>query len=483
MTFVSRHISDMEPLPSGLLLLAALLSASRAEELIYAQVGQTVTLKPPENYKTQTYYLSWHFGELELAWTNHMSGNKVIKHENWDTALSGNSLVVKEIRQNQFGIYKCKVDEKIWTYKVLRLKVSAEPPSLVLSGRTVTLVCDAEPPNSLQKPGIHWLNPQGEKITQATHRVQVSSRHSGWWTCVINLDRKEATAQINVTVVDLYSPPMAYTSTSSPLAVPCSVPKASWEQIKSLGLREGHWQFFPRSKSNLVSADAQRLFTLSLEEPVSWKANQTRGLTPVSDFKTPNLSLGRTLGRADDRGDYVCTLKFESGPPLSRTVQVNVLEIAASPGTVLISGQQLNLTCGLGVPLTSDLHLKWISPERTTIRSGQLTIPAVGVGNSGKWRCELWRNNTRLTLAVITLKIEPKLSVWMLVIICSVAVIVLLLLLLGFILCRRRRVRVRPRSRLNPDKAENVTPEPIHHAGCCLLSDFCSPKPKGFYRT
>lgn len=127
---------------------------------------------------------------------------------------------------------------------------------------------------------------------------------------------------------------MEYTSTSSPLAVPCSVTKASWEQIKSLGLREGHWQFFPRSKSNLVSADAQRLFTLSLEEPVSWKANQTRGLTPVSDFKTPNLSLGRTLGRANDRGDYVCTLKFETGPPLSRTVRVNVLE-SKSVQTVL----------------------------------------------------------------------------------------------------------------------------------------------------
>lgn len=119
---------------------------------------------------------------------------------------------------------------------------------------------------------------------------------------------------------------MEYTSTSSPLAVPCSVSKVRWEQIKSLGLREGHWQFFPASTSHLVSAEAQRLFTLSLEEPVSWKPNQTRGLTPVPEFKNQNLSLRRTLGRADDRGDYMCTLKFDSGVTLSTTVGVEVLE-------------------------------------------------------------------------------------------------------------------------------------------------------------
>lgn len=125
---------------------------------------------------------------------------------------------------------------------------------------------------------------------------------------------------------------MEYTSTSSPLAVPCSIPApAPWELIKSLGLREGHWQFFPTSTSNRVSAEAQRLFTLSLEEPVSWKPNQTRGLTPVSDFKKRNLSLSRKLGRADDRGDYVCTLKFESGITLSTTVRVNVLESKSAP--------------------------------------------------------------------------------------------------------------------------------------------------------
>lgn len=35
--------------------------------------------------------------------------------------MSDGSLIVKEIRKDQFGIFKCKVNEKITTYKVLRL--------------------------------------------------------------------------------------------------------------------------------------------------------------------------------------------------------------------------------------------------------------------------------------------------------------------------------------------------------------------------
>lgn len=88
--------------------------------------------------------------------------------------------------------------------------MSAEPPPLVLPGQTVTLVCDAQPPNGPQKPEIHWLNPQGEKITQATHSVKVTGGHGGRWTCVVTLDRKRVTAQISVTVVGEDAPAGAF---------------------------------------------------------------------------------------------------------------------------------------------------------------------------------------------------------------------------------------------------------------------------------
>lgn len=46
----------------------------------------------------------------------------------------------------------------------------------------------------------------------------------------------------------------------------------------------------------------------------------------MSDFKTGYLSLTRRQGRADDSGDYVCTLQFKNGITLNRTVQVEFLQ-------------------------------------------------------------------------------------------------------------------------------------------------------------
>lgn len=52
-----------------------------AEEVMYAQVGQTVTLNPPEDFKSQKYYLNWYFGDREIAWANYMGGHNVIQGE------------------------------------------------------------------------------------------------------------------------------------------------------------------------------------------------------------------------------------------------------------------------------------------------------------------------------------------------------------------------------------------------------------------
>lgn len=89
--------------------------------------------------------------------------------------------------------------------------------------------------------------------------------------------------------------------------------------------------------------------------------------------------------------------------------EVSHSPVSSAPAKDLISGQQLNLTCSLGVPLTSDLRLKWIPPQRSSLPPLQtrerLAIPAVAAGDGGKWRCELWRDDRLLTSAVITLKI------------------------------------------------------------------------------
>ncbi|XP_070691306.1 CD4-1 molecule [Pempheris klunzingeri] len=457
---------------SILILIAVLKSTTGAEEVIYAQVGETVTLKAPVDNDFQS-YLYWLYGkDISLGWRHPHGANNINADGHWTghLSMSDHSLTIKNIQQEHFVTVLCKIlntPAPIATYRLLRVNVTMSPHSLLLPGDSLSLACTVE--THQRKPQIYWLNPQGQKMNnRGLLTVRASGEYNGQWTCVVTNDKKEYKAKISVTVMDLSppSPHHQYTSKSSPLTIPCSIPaRISWEQIKAKGIQGIHWDFFPKPGLN-----PQRLFSLSLEDPLTWKPDQHRGLTPVQDLKGRNLSLTRNRGKEEDKGDYVCTLEFNNGLALNRTIHVKVLQIISTPGKELISGQQVNLTCGIGHSLPSDLQLKWIPPEQSSLSSlgpdhqhTHLTIPEVGMGDGGKWRCELRQNNTLLTSAVITLKIEKaKLSVWMLVIICSVTVIIILLILF-FILYRRRKRKLTH----------------LRHRLCQCKN----PKPKGFYRT
>ncbi|KAI3361156.1 hypothetical protein L3Q82_013360, partial [Scortum barcoo] len=394
---------------------------------IYTQVGDTITLHPSGVVDLRKHYVNWFFGGKELAWSNPLGNKQVtVTDEPFINRLSFSedySLIIKNIAQEHFGIFTCAVKTGISSkmtisIQVLKVTVTMNPPYPLLPEESLSLVCNAQIPQSNKMPQIHWLNPQGEKMTNNNGQLTViaNAQHNGKWTCVVTNNGKENEAKISVTVLDL-SPASShsqYTSISSPLNIPCSIPDhISWEQMKAKGIRGVHWSFRPKTGTiPTTDDDPQRLFFLSLEEPMTWKANKTKGLTPVANPKTKNLSLTRSKGREEDRGDYVCTLEFKNGVTLNRIVHVEMLQITLSPETNLISGQQLNLTCGLGHPLPSDLQLKWFPPEQSSLPSltpdrhpAHLTIPEVGTGDSGKWRCELWQNSTSLSSVVIVLKI------------------------------------------------------------------------------
>ncbi|XP_041649770.1 CD4-1 molecule [Cheilinus undulatus] len=465
---------------SILILAAVFKSATRAEveELVYVQLGDKVILKPPVVANLQDHYLYWFFeGENgpKLAWRNIFGGKKLIGDESWNKRVSlsdDDSLVITDIQQEQFGTVICVVnkdDQKhLRTYKLLKVNVAMDPTSPLVPGESLTLTCSEETPNIYRKPAIHWLSPQGKKIKANRGRItaRVTGQDDGQWACVVTNNNKESKANISVTVVDLSPAPdhLQYTSTSSPLTIPCSIPAhITWEKVKAVNIQEVNWYFFPKPN------DSQRLFYLNPIDPPTWTKDQGRDLTHVPDLKKGVLSLTRKLGRKDDKGDYVCSMKVRNGVTLNVTVHVKVLQITSSPAAGIISGQQVDLTCGLGESLHSDLKLKWVPPRQSPLpplkpdhHPAQLIIPEVGTGHEGKWRCELWQGNKTLTSAAIALKIERKLSVWMLVIICSVTVIVVLLLLLLFIIYRRRHKSKHIRHRLCKCK---------------------NPKPKGFYRT
>lgn len=81
-----------------------------------------------------------------------------------------------------------------------------------------------------------------------------------------------------------------------------------------------------------------------MEDPASWKVEHDRGLTPFSDFKRGNLSVTRNRGREDDRGDYVCSLKFKKGVNLNSTLHVNVLQskLKKTPPIFFLASAALN---------------------------------------------------------------------------------------------------------------------------------------------
>lgn len=68
-----------------------------AQEIVYAQVGQTVTLNPPANFKSPQYYLEWSFGETELAWSNYLNGKKIIARE-WHNYEQINKIVEGSVK-------------------------------------------------------------------------------------------------------------------------------------------------------------------------------------------------------------------------------------------------------------------------------------------------------------------------------------------------------------------------------------------------
>lgn len=459
-----------------LILFSVFFSVTGAGEVIYAQVGDTVTLKTTE-YNQQKYhywYFNNHDNKLRLAWLNPLGGKVLLQDKNWKISLSGNSLIIKDIRDEQFGTFLWEhnsgnsLNLKVTTYTVLKLRVM-KPNSVVLPGESVSLGCFVDAPPGQVKPDVHWLDPRGVRVknNRGTLDKKAESQDSGKWTCVVGTKN---TAHISVSVVDLApSPENLYSSTSSRLTVPCSLPSwISWDHLKQKGIQEVQWHFSPKTSSS--PASDQRLWLLhpSPGSSFTWKKDKDRDLVPVSDATKRNLSLSRDTARVEDRGDFTCSMAFQNGSTLSRTVHVEVLQLASFIGTEFTSGQTLNLSCSTGEPLTSDMQLKWFPPDQSSLlksdrHGAHLAIKEASTGDGGKWRCELWRRDLLLASAELKLTIEPKLSVWMLAIICSAIVILILLVILTFILCRRKQHKTRN-----------------HRHRLCQCKN---PKPKGFYRT
>ncbi|XP_051921146.1 CD4-1 molecule [Hippocampus zosterae] len=451
-----------------MLVLAALLWTPSCEKLVYVKEGDTVTLRL-DGLEANSKYLYWSHHRLQsgwLAWRHPLRGWSFTQDERWAGRLSvsQDALSINGVKGDDFGTVVFSRLSNLHgeitpmkSFTISKITVSVDTKYTVLvSHEVVTLSCHVDTPPNHRQPELYWLNPVGERITPSggQFRVAVTGRDNGRWSCVVVKDDGEDTAWLFITVLDLLPAPEfpLYTSEQSSLSIPCPFAfNISWEQFQPRKVKKVSWcsgELF--YQQFIINPEMILVFSPNKAEQ-GWRSNTSRGKSFVADLQKGGLILSKKQWGVEDRGHYRCKIKFGNDNTLSRTVSVEVLRVVSSTGLALHSGQSVNLTCSLGKALPRDHWVKWFPPERSAARSllssgrpdpPQIVLAETGPDDGGRWRCELWRNTTRLTSAEITLAVSRRLSAWMPVSIGGAAAVIAVLLLLICITWRhRRRVR------------------------------------------
>ncbi|XP_077382052.1 CD4-1 molecule [Festucalex cinctus] len=474
-----------------MLVMAALMWTASCEEAVYVKEGDAVTLRL-DGLNPTSKYLYWAHSQLQPGWLASLHPMNhdwtVTQDERWANrlSLSKDALRIKNVTPVDFGtvVFSTIVHNNNITpmksFRISKITVSANSKhSPLLTREAVMFSCRADTPPGHRQPAIYWLNPAGERFPQSGGQLQVvvTGRDNGRWSCVVVKDGGEDRASIFITVIDLSPAPEypVYTSERSSLSIRCPFAgNVSWEQFQSRGILKVRWQYGFKRLGHHIIIDKETFLTFSPTKAVQgWRSNTSRGSGFVAEFEASSLVLSKKHWRAEDRGHYMCSFKFSDRTFLDRVISVDVLQIVSSAGSALVRGRSVNLTCSLGRELPRDHRLKWRPPERSAARfllgSGlgdpaRIVIPGAGPDDGGRWRCELWRNGTRLTSAEIALTVvDPRLSTGMIVSLGGAAVAIAVLLLLICVTWRHRQRKTRRRRR---------------RLRVCHCKQ---PKPKGFY--
>ncbi|NP_001187155.1 CD4-1 molecule precursor [Ictalurus punctatus] len=464
-----------------LLLLAPCHSAADEPKGIFAQFGNSVTL-PRRIWGIEgKIHVNWYFQDNLLISRNPtLSASKTV-HNRFSLS-SDSSLIISNVEKSDFGIFKCEqhhlVETITDTYKLYEVMMSTPPPLLV--GASLDLSCEIESEGFKLVHEIKWFGPDNtlyvgsSSSNQRTLRVtKVSSIHSGKWTCAVRYGASiTLKARTDVIIVDLASssPDPIYTSDSSiNFLIPCSLSsKIPWSTVNATGVTGGSWHFTPFKSSE----SSLPLLKLQLNPSPAWKfPSGTHTLLMETDLKNHELGVKISKVSINERGNYTCSLEFGSRT-LSRSVQVEVLQVISSEGKVIYEGNTVNLTCTLGHHMTPDLEVNWIPPYGSSLSklsppyTTMLSIPGVSVKDSGRWTCQLKKNATLLTSATISLKIEKApVNIWLVVAIIGGLLVFILIAVITVFIIRRHRQMMRYRCRKG-------------RVCCCK-----NPKPKGFYKT
>ncbi|XP_007250942.3 CD4-1 molecule [Astyanax mexicanus] len=464
-----------------MLFLQLVLARSTTGQKIFAQVGGSATLPKGQFAETENVYVRWYFSVTGannftlLIWRKHKDPPKP-ENKDWQSRVSlseDSSLIISHILESDFnGVFKCEQDNfrnsAEARYSLTRVQMPMN--LLLLEGEELSLDCKMETP-------VKWTAPNGtsyiNRLSGNKNILKVPNtliQDSGVWACEASAGLRKFRAATAVTILGLSPPPSdtVYTSLSSSITLPCSLSTdVPWSQLREKGLQGGSWSFSPPNQS---LQQGHQLLTLGPNQTQAWRAQSTTSCLTEREFKNRDLSAQTQKVSTDCRGTYQCSLEFRNKRPMRRTVKLEVLEALSSApaGAPLLEGDKVSLNCSLGVPLPSDLGVKWTPPKSSAFslpkaHGVHLFLPAVSVKDSGVWRCELMKNSVVLTSASVALKIEKLVKTWVIVTICSASIFILLLIITLIIIHRRRQVVItRRKTRF-----------------CCCKN----PQPKGFYKS
>ncbi|XP_035248809.1 CD4-1 molecule isoform X2 [Anguilla anguilla] len=454
---------------------AVFTTQSEAIEVIYGQLGGSVTL-PKDKWGGHKVLVRWSKGNSEHVYSQaSMGGVPSIGQDMKDrVSLSRTdySLIIKNLKPEDFTIFKCELRENRLStsteYRLYQITVIASP-AILLASQTLSLKCTAE--KSAVPTKIEWGGPQAQKVEGPRFQssgpdlrvTAVSVRDHGVWICTVTYGNRKATASASVTVVDLSpSPPQPLYpplgSLTPSLLLPCSLhTKFDASSLAKVGFRGGSWAFAPFSSDVEQVGKGERLLLLSPQ--LRWETPQgqrVNGTALETDTFGTNLSIARKV--PENGGLYTCTLDFQGGVTLNRSLRVEVLRIVSSQRNPVLEGRELNLTCSLGHSSLNNLTVKWIAPRSSSVLSLPnathrllLSIPRVREKDKGTWQCQLLQDGKVLATARLNLKTErAPVDVWLLVSIGGAAVVLILLLALTFICVRRHRQRMLMRRRRKP---------------------------------
>ncbi|XP_056304589.1 B-cell receptor CD22-like [Danio aesculapii] len=282
--------------------------------------------------------------------------------QTWTEGTIGNKLILKSVRREDAGRYRCAVDGHTLTspevslnvkYPPRNVSVSISGSAVIMEEDSVTLSCssDSNPPAE-----IYWLKGKNNiEHGKNFHISKISSDDSGEYKCRAISERG-----------DTYSDPVTLDVQYPPKNVSVSI----------------------SGSAVIMSGDSVTLSCSSDSNPPALNFSWYKGEMFVGSGRIFNIS----KISSDDNGEYKCRARNEHGEKYSDPVTINVqyppsnVSVSISGSTLIMEGDSVTLSCSSDSNPPA-LNFSWFKGE-TFVGSGRIfNISKISSDDSGEYKC------------------------------------------------------------------------------------------------